>query len=501
MVQRNNARIVGMEPSQQAGGAKPARGIAPLSPASRQRLQKVFEHAQRCAEKDDFNYATELFTQCVVEDPGNVIYLQHFFANLQKKYKDNKTGARFAALKISSPRSALTKSSAKGQLTEALKSGCAALALNPWDIPTLIAMAQVCKELGVDECQLYYLRRALDANPKDIAANRQAAMTLQRMGQFDQAIACWHRVEQAKPHDEEALQAISRLSVEKTIHEGGYDSSVLMQSGTLGSTSKISVAQYSRDSKNKIPVEGTDGELDLPPEQRFQQAIASDPSDLQAYLKLADLYVQQQRYEEAERILERALQASGGGDLSVRERLEEVLMRRSRQQQAIAEQNYERDPTEENQQLANQLRARANQIELETYAAKSERDPHNLRLKYELALRLKRAGKAKEAIPLLQAARSDPQRKSQVLVELGECFQKIEQYKLALGSYEQAIEACEEPDSEIRRLALYRAGVLATGMREFDRAERHLTELAGLDFSYRDVADRLDKVNKLRHSG
>lgn len=496
----DNARIVGMEPSQQAGGPKPASGIAPLSPASRQRLQKVFEHAQRCAEKDDFNYATELFAQCVVEDPGNVIFLQHFFANLQKKYKDNKSGARFASLKISGPRSALVKASAKGQWTKALQSGCAALALNPWDIPTLLAMAQVCKELAIDECQLYFLRRALDANPKDIAVNRQAALTLQRMGQFDQAIACWHRVEQAKPHDEEALQAISRLSVEKTIHEGGYDSTMLMQGGESGSTSKISVAQYSRDAKSKPTAVAAD-ELDLPPEQRFQQAIARDPADLQTYFKLADLYLQQHRYDEAERLLDQALQASGGGDLSVRERLEEVVMRRSRQQQAIAERNFEQDPTDENQQLVNQLRSRANQIELETYAAKSERDPHNLRLKYEVALRLKRAGKAKEAIPLLQAARNDPQRKPLVLVELGECFQKIEQFKLALGSYEQAIEACEEPDSEIRRLALYRAGVLATGMRELDRAERHLTELAGLDFSYRDVADRLDKINRLRHSG
>jgi tetratricopeptide (TPR) repeat protein len=245
----------------------------------------------------------------------------------------------------------------------------------------------------------------------------------------------------------------------------------------------------------------TDEDVELPPEQRFRKAIERDPTDLQAYFKLADLYLQQQRYEEAERQLERALQASGGGDLTVRERLEEVLMRRSRQQQAIAEQNHQQDPSDENQQLANQMRSRANQIELETYAAKADRDPHNLRLKYELALRLKRAGKPKDAIPLLQAARNDSQRKVQVLVELGECFQKIEQYKLALGNYEQAVQACEEPDSEIRRLALYRAGVLATGMREFDRAERHLTELAGLDFSYRDVADRLDKINKLRDSG
>jgi tetratricopeptide (TPR) repeat protein len=344
------------------------------------------------------------------------------------------------------------------------------------------------------------LRRALDSNPKDIEANRNAAMTLQRMGQFDQAIACWHRVEQAKPHDEEALQAISRLSVEKTIHEGGYDSSMLLQAGAAGSNSKISVANYSRGAKRDEPTDADHEEAQLSPEQRFQRAIERDPAEVQAYFKLSDLYLHQHRYDEAERVLEKALQASGGGDLSARERLEEVLMRRARQQQAIAEKSHEQDPTEESQQLAAQMRARANQVELETYAAKSQRDPHNVRLKYEFALRLKKAGKSKEAIPLLQAARNDPQRRTHVLVELGECFQKIEQYKLALGSYEQALETCEEPDSEIRRLALYRAGVLATGMREFDRAERHLTELAGLDFSYRDVADRLDKVNRLRNS-
>ncbi len=489
-----------MEPSQQAAGMKGARGIAPLSPASRQRLQKVFEHGLRCAEKDDFDYATQLFTQCVVEDPGNTIYLQNFFSNMQKKYKNNKSGAMLASLKIKSHRSALTRSTAKGNWTEALQAGCNALALNPWDIPTLLGMAQVCRELGLDEAQLFYLRRGLDTNPKDIATNRQAALTLQRMGQFDQAIACWHRVEQAKPHDEEALQAISRLSVEKTIHEGGYDSSMLRQGHTGNSESKISVAQYARNAKEHQTA-ATDEEIGLPPEQRLQKALERDPSDLQSYYMLSDLYVQQQRYGEAEQVLERALQASGGGDLAVRERLEEVLMRRSRQQQAIAEQNSQQDPTEENQQLANQMRARANQLELEIYATKAERDPHNLRLKYEFALRLKRAGKPKDAIPLLQAARGDVQRRAQILVELGECFQKIEQYKLALSNYEQAVAACEEPDSEIRRLALYRAGVLATGMREFDRAERHLTELAGLDFSYRDVADRLDKINKLRDSG
>ncbi len=76
------------------------RGPAPLTTAVRQRLQKLFEHAQRCLEKDDHDYANQLFTQCVVEDPDNLIYLQFFLTNLQKKYSDNKKGGKLAGLKI-----------------------------------------------------------------------------------------------------------------------------------------------------------------------------------------------------------------------------------------------------------------------------------------------------------------------------------------------------------------------------------------------------------------
>ena len=216
---------------------------------------------------------------------------------------------------------------------------------------------------------------------------------------------------------------------------------------------------------------------------------------------MADICIHEARYSDAEYVLTRATEVAGSGDLRIQERMEGVLLRRAAQQLAIAEQQAQQDPTEENEQLAVRIRNQANQAELEIYAARADRDPHNAQLKYELGIRLKRAGKFKDAISAFQAGRDEPKQRARVLLELGECFQRIEQFKLAMTNYEQAIEASEDPDTEIRRLALYRAGVLSTGMKEFDRAERHLTELAGLDFGYRDVADRLDKLGQLRDSG
>lgn len=492
------------EQSPPPGGQTPRlTSSQPVTAAVRHRLQKLYEHAQRCLDKGDHDYANQLLAQCVSEDPANLIYLQSFLANLQKKYNDNKKGAKFAGLKLKSHRSAMNKAANQGDWTSVFQAGCSGLALNPWDTATLLTLASACQELQIDECQLFYLRWALDSNNKDPQVNRQAAMALQRMGQFDQAIACWHRVEQAKPHDEEALQAISRLSVEKTILQGGYDPGLLSGSsnneGEEGKDSK-SVASHSIGG---LANSGSPAESVIPREQRLRTSIAQEPAEISNYLQLADLLLHEQQFDQSEQILHQAMQASGGGDLQVRQRQEDLQIRRARWQLAIAERQASEQPSDESEQLAAQLRAHVNQVELEVFSVRADREPQNERLQYELGLRLKRAGKYKLAIPALQAARNDTRHKIDVLVDLGECFQKIEQYKLALSHYEQAIEISREErqGAEIGKLALYRAGVLATGLREIDRAEQHLTELAGLDFGFRDVAERLDKLNQLRDSG
>ena len=109
-------------------------------------------------------------------------------------------------------------------------------------------------------------------------------------------------------------------------------------------------------------------------------------------------------------------------------------------------------------------------------------------------MRLKAAGNHAEAIRHFQEVLQDPRRKGQVSLELGECFQKIKQYQLAAQNYQTAVELLTDRELELRKRALYRAGVLAAGLGDADTARKHLATLAGLDFGYRDVAQRLDKL-------
>ncbi len=72
--------------------------------------------------------------------------------------------------------------------------------------------------------------------------------------------------------------------------------------------------------------------------------------------------------------------------------------------------------------------------------------------------------------------------------------------------YSSAVDEMPEKEVELRKKALYRAGVLAMGLAEQDEselaeAEKYLTQLAALDFGYKDVSDRLDKIAKRRDKG
>ena len=207
----------------------------------------------------------------------------------------------------------------------------------------------------------------------------------------------------------------------------------------------------------------------------------------------------EERYAEAEEVLNTSLAATGG-DVKVREHLEDIRVHRYRHQVSVAHKRATDDPSDENKKLLHDMRKELNLVELEVYRNRSERTPGNTNWKFEYAVRLQLAGNYNEAIKAFQEARGDPKRKAAVFIALGDCFFKIKQYKLAVSNYVQALEVMTERDAELRKKALYQAGVVSMDhLNEIDAADRHLTALAGLDFAYKDVSARLDKINRERN--
>jgi tetratricopeptide (TPR) repeat protein len=444
-----------------------------MSPAKRNRLEKVFEHASRkVAAGADFDYTTDLLTQCVLGDPGNIAYIRCYIENLQKKYGNNRKGSSLAQFKERSSRSAQKKALAAEDWEESIQYGLKVLTVNPWDIPALLGLATAADKMGFRECELFYLRSALAANPKDPTVNRLCAITLDEMGQYDQAIVCWHRVEEARPDDDEPKRSVAALMVKRSRDRGEFGESP----GAKAAAAAANRAQSTQSAK-------------LTPEQELQQKINRDPSNLSHYLELSEIYISAERFLKAEEILAKAFKVSKE-DPDIREKWDDVQLRHLRQSIAQAT-----DPNKKKK-----FQREYFEKELGVCQRRVERYPTNLGFKYELGYRYLLTKQYNEAIRELQSAKNDPRKKGVSLLALGQCFQQIKQYRLAMNHYEAAIQEISDRDADNKKKALYIAGRLALALRDLDVAETHLGTLAGLDFTYKDISELLDKIAKLREN-
>jgi len=216
------------------------------------------------------------------------------------------------------------------------------------------------------------------------------------------------------------------------------------------------------------------------------------------YRRLADLLFRADKLDAAEHVLTQALQVSGG-DALVQEQLEDVQVQVRRRKIEIADQRFAQTKTEESDQLRRQLRTELLKFEMDIFRQRTERNPANLAQWYELGYRLEKGGNFQEAIKAYQKARGDETRKSQTLMGLGRCFVHIKQYQLGMNHFKDAVVQIGRSDDELRKEALYLAGKLAMGLKDAESARNYLNELASLDFGYKDVAERLDKLNQSEH--
>lgn len=468
------------EPSDAGASAPSAAASAGLPAADRARLAQCFQTGTQSVVKN-VDYAIEMFRACVAGDPANPVYLQTFLGTLRRKHGPKKAGG-LSALFGAPSRGGLKKLVAADKNREAIQQGLDMLSTNPYDHSALLVMAEAAGKLGFAESQRVYLKAALDAVPADAEVNRHCARFLASRGEYDQAVACWMRISKIKGLEEEAQRAIADLQVTKTIVAG---------QGLPGRAAPGAPAAAGGKSAEPAAVNRRTA---------LEQAIARNPLDIESYLELADVLEREDTVANAEKVLAKALAASGN-DIKVQEHIEDRQLLWVRHKVLVAEKRLAESDTAENRDTVGRLRAEQLKHEIDIYSARATRYPENVNWKHELAIRLKASGNFPEAIKQFQQVLQDARRKGAVALELGECFQKIRQYQLAMRNYQTAVESLTDREPDLRKRALYRAGVLASGLEDTDTARKYLSMLAEMDFGYRDVAERLDKLASGKDKG
>lgn len=129
-------------------------------------------------------------------------------------------------------------------------------------------------------------------------------------------------------------------------------------------------------------------------------------------------------------------------------------------------------------------------FELTEYAERAKNYPTDLGIKYELGRRQFLSGNYDEAIGPLQDAQRDPRRRLHAISYLGQSFAKKGWFQEAVDTFTRALEG-EVPEERQKELR-YHLGDALEQMGRLADAQKQYSQVAQMDFNYRDVRKRMD---------
>ena len=323
--------------------------------------------------------------------------------------------------------------------------------------------------------------------------------------QFEEALAHWRRVEELDEADAEAPAQIASLITELSRLRFGLATPErdqwLLAKNSSGCHAAPSAVRPDEPSLELLLAAGTTANsegsnLKRTPIQELEVAIREFPSNVDYYLQIVPLYLQAGRDYDAEKLLAKGRQATSN-DSRICQLWEDVTMLRLARKLALAQKHDQELDTPETRSELAQILAERDQLEIDIFASRCRREPGNAAVRVELAKRLRRSGKVREACQWLEESLRSADERCGAALELGECQLHLGNPREALRYYRIAADSATQPRHlAARKQALYLAGSLAAKLKLRKLAERHLEELVRLDANFKDAAALLARIRQ-----
>lgn len=476
------------------------------NPEHRRAAAGQFDRANQVIATGNHDYGIQLLLSCCTLDPGNLIYRKALRKAQKAKHNNNKRGSWLAWLTNAWPKAKIKKAMRDLDWLYVLELGETALTRNPWDIRLQMDMAEAADQLNLPEVAIWFLESARKRAPNHIGVNRHLARIYEEEGHFAQAITLWEHLRKINPGDQEAISKAKDLAASETIARGQYEqvarnkpssrraSHSTKRGNSSASQSKVEASDVDLDLEDDEPSEPVSGILRSGGgEQELKSSIEKEPTVANHYLQLATFYRRTGRVEEATELLKQGLSATGN-DFDISMELANLEVEPFRQNLSLTEERLKANADDEElTKIRIRLLKEINTRELDICRQKADRFPNELSHRFELGLRLLRAGQVDEAIKELQLARSEKRFYWKSTFYLGHCFRGRNNWRLAKKNYEEALENLPQNEVDARKEILFQLANGAAQQGEFAEAVEKGYELADLEFSYKNIGQLLDE--------
>jgi tetratricopeptide (TPR) repeat protein len=477
-----------------------ATRLPPVTPEHRRAAAGMYERANQVITTGNYDYGIQLLLNCCKLDPAILQYRQALRRTEKAKYKNNLRGSVLAGLRSWPTRARMKAAKRIRDYIKVLEHGEQVLARNPWDTGTQLDMAEAAHTLGLLDLAIWILEQARQKNPRDLAVNRALARRYEERGNFAQAIALWELIRRAAPTDLEAQDKAKNLAASETIARGHYEEVVANPPKHDDEEEAAEQASNGPPDTDTAPrTDPTAPATPAVPERtggetgRLRARIEADPTNPHGYLHLAMVFRRAGQLDQARAVLEQGLGPTGN-EFELTIELADLAIEPFRANLAITEDKLRSHPDDEElRKIRIRLLKEINSREMDLFRRKADRYPNELGHRFELGLRLLRAGQTDEAIRELQAARADARSRWRALLYLGHCFKLRKNWRLAKRNFEDALQELPANEIAARKDILFELAQGAADANEWSDAIDMGHELANLDFAYKDIGRLLDE--------
>ncbi|MBR2939936.1 MAG: hypothetical protein IKC14_01355 [Kiritimatiellae bacterium] len=448
-----------------------------------QKAQNFTNRGRQALETGKYELAVDMLMEAVSAAP-DVLETRKLLRAAQIAHfrKDGKAGfgAKLGYMMARQKIMGLVK---KGQGVEAMDEAEKLLYQNPLDPDNIEAAVKAAEAAGKADHAAISVEAAYECSNKDPALLERVATYYTMAKRWEKARDAYRKLSAMKPGDQRVMQLLKNAEAQATMNSGWTETA-----GKQGGFQKLIANKEQAaklDAANKAVVGGEDAEILI--REKLQQ-IEAEPKNMNARRALARLYIQGKRFYEAIDVLQQAIEVSGTMDPELDRMLSQTKVQ-------YYDQQIEALKTEGREDEAVNLEGEKNQFVFDDLAARVERYPNDLHLRFELGKLYFTYGYYDDALTHLQLAQKSPKDRLWALYYLAMCFLSQGQNDMGVMQLETARDAIPTMD-DLKKKVVYQLGLCAEAAGDLAKAYQYYKDVYSADVGFEDLSERMLAVSQ-----
>ena len=371
----------------------------------------------------------------------------------------------------------------KGKGVEAMAEAEKLLCQNPLDADNIEAAVKAAEAAGKAEHAAISVEAAYECSNKDPSLLERVATYYTMAKRWDKVRDAYQKLSEMKPGDQRVMQLLKNAEAQATMNSGWTET--VGKKGGFQALIANKEQAAKLDAANKAVVTGDDAELLI--QEKLKQ-IEAEPKNMNARRALARIYIQGKRFYEAIDVLQQAIEVSGTMDPELDRMLSQTKVQYYDQQIEALRANGQEDD-------AVAMEGEKNQFVFDDLAARVERYPNDLHLRFELGKQYFTYGYYDDALTHLQLAQKSPKDRLWALYYLAMCFLAQDQVDMGVMQLETARDAIPTMD-DLKKKVVYQLGLCAESAGDLEKAYQYYKDVYSSDVGFEDLSERMLAVSQ-----